>query len=96
MLGRGDLTRQFLSTASASSTLSVTSTAAAITSCSACEMRSAATCRGSAVASARIAISVGPASASMPMTPLSSRLAAVTQMLPGPVTRVTGSHSSVP
>ena len=42
---------------------------------------------GSAVASARTAISVGPASASMPMTPLSSRLAAATQMLPGPVTR---------
>ena len=66
------------STASASSAESVTSTAAAIVSCSAWLIRSAATCTGSAVASARIAISVGPASASMPMRPLSRRLAAAT------------------
>ena len=49
-----------------------------MTSCSAWLIRSAATCAGSAVSSARIAISVGPASESMPMRPLSSRLAAVT------------------
>ena len=53
----------------------VTSTAAAIGSCSAWLSRSAATYAGSAVSSARIAISVGPASESMPTTPLSSRLA---------------------
>ena len=48
---------------------SVTSTEAASGSCSAWLIRSAATCTGSAVASARIAISVGPASASMPIAP---------------------------
>ena len=37
-----------------------------------------ATCLGSAVESAKIAISVGPASLSMPITPRSARLAAVT------------------
>ena len=62
------------STASASSTESVTSTAAASGSCSAWLIRSAATCTGSAVSSARIAISVGPASASMPMRPLKQPL----------------------
>ena len=46
--------------ASASSALVVTSTLAAISSCSAWLIRSAATCTGSAVWSARIAISVGP------------------------------------
>ena len=56
----------------------VTSTLAASGSCSAWLIRSAATCTGSAVSSARMAISVGPASASMPTTPRSSRLAAVT------------------
>ena len=66
------------STASASSTESVTSTLAASGSCSAWLIRSAATCTGSAVSSARIAISVGPASESMPISPRSSRFAAVT------------------
>ena len=56
----------------------VTSTEAAITSCSAWLIRSAATTAASAVSSARIAISVGPASESIPMRPLSRRLAAVT------------------
>ena len=65
------------STASASAALSVTSTAPASGSCSAWLIRSAATCTGSAVSSARIAISVGPASESMPIQPRSSRLAAV-------------------
>src|SRR5579875_601235 len=41
-------------------------------------------------------ISVGPASASMPTTPRTQRLAAATQMLPGPVTRSTGGHPSTP
>jgi hypothetical protein len=50
----------------------VTSTLAASGSCSAWLIRSAATCTGSAVSSARIAISVGPASASMPIRPRSS------------------------
>ena len=54
----------------------VTRTLAAIGSCSAWLIRSAATYAGSAVSSARIAISVGPASESMPTTPRSSRLAA--------------------
>src|SRR5262249_36058476 len=58
--------------------------------------RSAATCTGSADASARIAISVGPASASMPSRPRSSRLAATTQMLPGPVTIGARGHDCVP
>lgn len=66
------------SVAAASSSESVTRTAAAIGSCSAWLIRSAATCAGSAVASARIAISVGPASASIPMRPLRRRLAAAT------------------
>ena len=65
-------------TASASASLGVTSTAPASGSCSAWLIRSAATCAGSAVSSARIATSVGPASESMPISPRSSRLAAVT------------------
>ncbi|SKV59353.1 Uncharacterised protein [Mycobacteroides abscessus subsp. abscessus] len=67
-----------LTTASASAALSVTKTLAANTSCSAWLIRSAATCTGSAVSSARIAISVGPASASMPTSDRHNRLAAVT------------------
>ena len=74
----GTCTASSASTASASSTLVVTSTEAAITSCSAWLIRSEATNAASAVSSARIAISVGPASESMPMRPLSRRLAAVT------------------
>ena len=66
------------STASASSALVVSSTEAAMTSCSAWLIMSAATWTGSAVWSARIAISVGPASASMPTTARHRRLAAVT------------------
>ena len=54
------------------------STDAATTSCSACEMRSAATNAGSALSSATIAISVGPASLSMPTLPRNNRLASVT------------------
>ena len=63
------------STSSASVAEVVTRTAAAIGSCSAWLSRSAATYAASAVSSARIAISVGPASESMPTVPLSSRLA---------------------
>src|SRR5450759_1087091 len=66
------------STARASSSESVTSTDAAIGSCSAWLTRSVATCAGSAPASARMAISVGPASASIPTTPRTTRLAAAT------------------
>lgn len=58
------------STASASSAESVTRTAAASGSCSAWLIRSAATCTGSAVESARTAISVEPASVSMPIFPV--------------------------
>ena len=65
------------STASTSASDAVTSTDAAFGSCSAWEMRSAATCTGSAESSARTAISVVPASESMPISPRSSRLAAV-------------------
>ncbi len=57
---------------------SVTRTAAAIGSCSAWLTRSAATCTASAVASARTAISVGPASESMPTVPWTYRLAEAT------------------
>ena len=64
------------STASASRAESVTSTEAALGSCSAWLIRSAATNEACAVSSARIAISVVPASESMPTTPLSSRFAA--------------------
>ena len=71
---------------------SVTSTAAASGSCSAWLSRSAATYAGSAVSSARIRISVGPASESMPTRPLSSRLAVTVQIEPGPVTRSTRAH----
>ena len=65
-------------TAGTRSGASVTSTDAATTSCSAWLMRSAATKAGSAEEPATIMISVGPASLSMPITPRSSRLAAVT------------------
>ena len=71
------------STSSASRSEVVTRTAAASGSCSAWLIRSAATYAASAVSSARIAISVGPASESMPTRPLRSRLAVTTQMLPG-------------
>ena len=63
------------STSSARRNESVTSTEAAIGSCSAWLTRSAATYAASAVSSARIAISVGPASESIPTMPLSSRFA---------------------
>ena len=56
----------------------VTKTAAAITSCSAWLIRSAATSAASALSSAKIAISVGPASESIPIIPRSARLAAAT------------------
>ena len=56
----------------------VTSTEAAFGSCSAWLIRSAATCTGSAVSSASTAISVVPASASIPTSPRTSRFAAVT------------------
>ena len=65
-------------TSSASRSESVTSTLAAAGSCSAWLTRSAATYAGSALSSARIAISVVPASESMPTTPRSSRFAAAT------------------
>ncbi len=65
-------------TDAASSGESVTSTEPAIGSCSAWLIRSAATNAGSAVSSASTAISVGPASESMPTMPRSSRLAATT------------------
>ena len=54
------------------------STDAAAGSCSACETRSAATKVGLAWASAMIAISVVPASASIPHTERASRFAAAT------------------
>ena len=74
------LTRTFssASTAAANSGESVTSTAAAITSCSAWLIKSAATSAAIADESARIAISVGPASESIPITPRKARLAAAT------------------
>ena len=56
----------------------VMSRQAASSSCSAWATRSAATYRGSAVSSAMIATSVGPASPSVPTTPRSTRLAAAT------------------
>ena len=64
------------STSSARVSESVTRTDAASGSCSAWLTRSAATYAASAVSSARIAISVGPASESIPTMPLSSRFAA--------------------
>ena len=65
-------------TASANAALSVTRIAAAMTSCSAWLMRSAATSAAIALLSANIAISVGPASESIPITPRSARFAAAT------------------
>ncbi|CAB4750545.1 unannotated protein [freshwater metagenome] len=65
-------------TASAKDWLSVTKIAAAITSCSAWLIKSAATSAGIALLSANIAISVGPASESIPTVPRSARLAAAT------------------
>ena len=58
--------------------LLVMRTAAAITSCSAWLIKSAATSAAIAVSSATIAISVGPASESIPMIPRSARFAAAT------------------
>ena len=84
------------STSSASLGESVTRTAAASGSCSAWLTRSAATYDASAVSSARIAISVGPASESMPTWPLSSRFAVTVWMLPGPVTRSTRAQGPTP
>ena len=51
---------------------------------------------GRAVPSAMIAISVGPASASTATRPDSSRLAAATYTLPGPLMTSTGAQSAVP
>ncbi len=66
------------STASASAGESVTSTEPEVGPCSAWLIRSAATSEASALSSARTAISVGPASESMPIRPANSRLAAAT------------------
>ena len=87
---RSKLARTFL----INSSLSVTRTDAATSSCSAWLIKSAATKSGFAESSAKIAISVGPASESIPIRPLSIRFAAVTYMLPGPVTKYTGSIST--
>ena len=73
-------TRTFSSaiTSAASDSDVVTKTAAAMTSCSAWLIRSAATSAAIALSSAKIAISVGPASESIPIIPRSARLAAAT------------------
>jgi hypothetical protein len=62
----------------ASEASGVTSTARASGSCSPCATRSAATWRGSALESATIATSLGPASASMRTSPASCLFASVT------------------
>ncbi len=64
--------------------------------CSAWLSRSAATCSGSAVASARTMTSDGPAGRSIPTSPKTSSLAAVTQALPGPTIRSTGAMPDSP
>ncbi len=84
------------STASASGAEVVISTATARTSCSAWAMRSLATSAASAVASARTRISLGPAIMSMSTLPKTSRLAAVTNALPGPQILSTAAIDSVP
>ena len=76
--------------------LSVIRTEPASSSCSAWPIRSAARYSGFAPASAMMAISVGPATASMPTMPETMRLAVATKMLPGPVILSTGSHSTSP
>ena len=75
---RGTRIANSFSTSSINSLLFVIRTAAAITSCSAWLMRSAATSAAIALSSATIAISVGPASESIPMIPRNARLAAAT------------------
>lgn len=72
------------------------STEAASGSCSDWLIRSAATQSARAVPSAITAISLGPASASTPITPCRARFAAATYTLPGPVTRSTGAQSHPP
>ncbi len=66
-----------------------TSTAASSGSCSAWARRSSASQAGSAVSSARMSSSVGPATLSMPQRPISCRLASATKRLPGPAMRST-------
>ena len=78
------------STASANAASVVTRIAGESGPCSAWVMRSAATRRGSAGGAARTMPSDGPAGRSMPTSPQTSILAAVTQALPGPTIRSTG------
>ena len=65
------------------------------TPCSAWVMRSAATVATSAAASARTSPSDGPAGMSIPTSPTTSILAAVTHALPGPTIRSTGLEALV-
>ena len=80
------------STASAKAASVVTRMAGESGPCSAWVMRSAATRSGSAGGAARTMPSDGPAGRSMPTSPQTSILAAVTQALPGPTIRSTGSR----
>ena len=81
-----------VSTASAKAASVVTRMAGESGPCSAWVMRSAATRRGSAGGAARTIPSDGPAGRSMPTSPQTSILAAVTQALPGPTIRSTGAR----
>ncbi len=83
------------STASARAGLVVTRIAGESGPCSAWVTRSAATMTGSAASSARTIPSDGPAGRSIPTRPATSSFAAVTQALPGPTIRSTGSNAGV-
>ena len=70
--------------------------AVASLSCSACESMSAASHTGSAVLSATMSISLGPAIMSMATWPKTWRFASATKALPGPTILSTRGTVSVP
>ena len=74
----------------------VTSQTGELYPCSAWLTRSVATMCGSALESARIRLSVGPAIMSMPTRPNSMRLASATYWLPGPISRFAFGRSNRP
>ena len=86
------------SIASATDSLQVTTIAVPPGPCSAWAARSDATSAGGASSSATTTSSDGPAGDSMPTTPApaTSRLAMLTNTLPGPTTTSTGRIDSVP
>jgi hypothetical protein len=93
---RGSCRSRLACTRRASASVVTSAIALAIGSCSAWASRSAATASGSALSSATITVSVGPAIWSIPTRPKTRRFASATKTLPGPTILSTRGTVSVP